>query len=107
MVTVDRVLDLLAEQRRRYALYCLDDRDDPVSVDDLATAVARMETDGSEVTDDRCKRIEVGLEHTHSPAADRAAFVEHDPATELVELTDEPPAFEAILTVAEALERPT
>lgn len=106
MVTIDRVLELVAEKRRRYALYCLDDRDAPVSVDELAATVAEMETDGDEVDDDRRDRIEVALQHTHLPAAERAEFVDYDPADETVRLTAEPPAFEAILSVAHALEQP-
>lgn len=106
MVSVDRVLNLLADRRRRYALYCLEDRNEPISIDDLATAIARMEGTDDGVPDDRCERIEVGLQHTHLPAVERAEFVEYDPADEIVQLTDEPPAFEALLTVAEALEQP-
>lgn len=106
MVSVDRALDLLAERRRRYALYCLEDRDEPVSVDDLAAAVARMERDGDGISEDRCRRIELHLEHTHLPKADQTGLVEYDPTASTVRLVDEPPAFEALLTVAEALEAP-
>lgn len=106
MVSIDRVLDLLAERRRRYALYCLEDRETPVSVDDLATAVARMETDGDGVPADRCDRVAVALQHTHLPAVQQVDFVEYEPADGTVRLTAEPPAFEAMLNVAEALEQP-
>lgn len=106
MVSIDRALDLLAERRRRYALYCLEDRETAVSVDDLAAAVARMETDGDGVSADRRERVAVALQHTHLPAVQQVEFVEYEPTDGTVRLTAEPPAFEAVLNVAEALEQP-
>lgn len=105
MVTTDRVLELLAENRRRYALYYLADRDAAVSVDDLANGVARMEAD-DEPSDERRDRVEVALTHTHLPTIERTEFVDYDQTDGTVELTTDPPAFAAVLSVARALERP-
>ncbi|WP_254764226.1 DUF7344 domain-containing protein [Natrinema marinum] len=106
MVSVGRVLELLAEQRRRYALYCLEDRDDPLSVAELAAAVARMEQTDGEISADRRNRIELSLKHTHLPMVEQTSFVEYDSTASTVRLTDKPPAFEELLTVAETLEEP-
>ncbi|MDS0477852.1 hypothetical protein [Natrinema sp. 1APR25-10V2] len=106
MVSVDRVLELLADQRRRYALYCLEDRDEPISVDELAAAIARMERNSDEILDDHRNRIELLLQHTHLPMAEQTEFVEYDPAASTVQLTAEPPVLEELLTVAETVEEP-
>lgn len=104
MSTVDEILTLLHERRRRYMLYYLSEQDGPVRVSDLVDAVTEMEADATPIPDERFEHTELALTHKHLPKAETAEFVEYDPTERVVRLTDEPPAFEAILTVAKVLE---
>jgi hypothetical protein len=106
MVSVDTVLDLLQEDTRRYALYYLDSQDAPVRVEELAEAVAEMESDSETVEEAAVAAYEVELRHGDLPKVTEAEFVEYDAEAGVVRLTGEPPTFEAILSVAEVLERP-
>lgn len=104
MTTVDEVLTLLHERRRRYLLYYLSEQRGPVPVTELVDAVAGMEAEETPIPDGRFDRVEVELVHSHLPEMKTAEFVEYDPDERVVRLTDEPPAFDAILTIAKVLE---
>ena len=106
MVSIDTILELLSESRRRYALYHLDGQDEPVPVDELADAVAEMEADQDPgaMGDQWGDRIEVSLEHNHLPKAEDADFIEYEPDNGVVRLTGPPPEFGAIITVAQVVE---
>ena len=104
MTTVDEVLTLLHERRRRYLFYYLSERNHPVRVAELIDAVARMEADETPVPDETLERVEIELVHSHLPEVKTAEFVEYDPDERVVRLTDEPPTFDAILTIAKVLE---
>ncbi|WP_425493568.1 DUF7344 domain-containing protein [Natronosalvus vescus] len=47
MVSLDRIFDLLSNERRRYALYYLDQKDGPVPVDEVAEQGTEWETEGA------------------------------------------------------------
>ncbi len=108
MVSLDDVFELFTEERRRLALYYLDEADGPVPVDELAAAIEEMES--GDVTprgptgsyDD----LEITLQHTDLPKAADAEFVHYDRDAGVVELTDEPREFELVLSVAEVIEEP-
>ena len=104
MTTVDDVLTLLHERRRRYMLYYLSEQDGPVRVSELVDAVTQMEAESTPIPNGTFDRIELALTHKHLPEAKTAEFVEYDPEEKVVRLTDEPPTFNAILTVAKVLE---
>jgi len=106
MSTVDTVFDLLDSKERRYALYYLNEQDDPVPIDELAEKVAKMEADSDtdEFPDSEIGRYEIQLKHSELPKADQAAFVDYDSDEGVVRLTEEPPEFEAILSIAEVVE---
>lgn len=106
MASLDVVFDLLQPEHRRYALYYLDDHDTPVAVDEVAQAVATMTADADTAPGEQRTEYEIELQHTHLPHAAEAEFVEYDADEGVVRLTDEPPEFEALLTVAKAIERP-
>lgn len=72
---LDTAFDLLATERRRHALYCLRDADDPVPLLELADRVAEREA-GSPA-DDR-ERIAVSLGQVHLPKLDDAGVVDFD-----------------------------
>ena len=104
MTTVDEVLTLLHERRRRYMLYYLSEQNGPVPVTELVDAVAEMEAEETPIPNGTFDRVEIALTHNHLPEAQTAEFVEYDSTEKVVRLTDEPPAFNAILTVAKVLE---
>lgn len=101
---VDTALALLGDRRRRYALYHLRDRGEPVSLDDLAVHVAELEAraDATGPGDDLVARVRVGLQHTHLPKAYETGVVEYDADAEVARLAREPPAFDALVAVARA-----
>ncbi|GAA0198388.1 hypothetical protein ACFFQF_15145 [Haladaptatus pallidirubidus] len=108
MTSVDRVLNLLGKERRRYALYYIKQQDGPVPIDDVVKQVAEWETnpESSPIPADKLDQIEVELLHNDLPRASEAEYVKYDPETRVVELTEAPPKFNAILSVAKIIERP-
>lgn len=108
MEPLDRVFDLLRRERRRYALYYLEQHDGPVSIDEVAEKVAKWETDGppASIPEEKFEQIEVDLYHTDLPKAANAKYVEYDPEEGSVEVTGTPPKVDAIITVAKVMERP-
>ena len=102
MVEVDAVLELLGAQRRRYALYFLEEQSEPVPIEDVAEAVAAMEAAGEDAPGD----VKVSLHHNHLQKADEYEFIQYDSEKGVVELMDSPPHFELLLTVANVLEQP-
>lgn len=108
MATLDRIFDLLSEERRRYALYYLDQREGPVSVDELAAHVADWQSDPGMVSipDDTFERIEIDLLHVDLPKAAETSFVQYNSEERTVELTGPAPKFNAVISVAKVIERP-
>ncbi|WP_246310503.1 DUF7344 domain-containing protein [Halorarum halophilum] len=108
MTSLDRLFDLLSEERRRYALYYLDQHDGPVSVDELAAQVAEWQADPGTVSipEDTFNRIELELLHVDLPKASTATFVQYNPEERTVELTGPAPKFNAVISVAKIIERP-
>ncbi|WP_135830293.1 DUF7344 domain-containing protein [Halorussus halobius] len=108
MATLDRVFDLLSAERRRYALYYLEQADGPVPVDELAEQVAEWTTDAAtaSVSDDEFENVKVELHHRDLPKADEVEYVEYDRESREVEVAGAPPEFDAVLSVARVIERP-
>ncbi len=106
MGSIDTILELMNESRRRYALYYLDEQDEPVPVDELADAVAKMEAEqrSAPLNDGWGDGIEVSLEHNHLPKAEDADFIEYESDEGIVRMTGPPPEFGAIVTVAQIFE---
>lgn len=108
MVSLDLVFDLLSKERRRYALYYLEQQDGPVSVEEVTEQVAEWETNGATVSipEEKFGQIEVGLLHNDLPKASEAKYIEYNPEEEMVEVTGAPPDVKAIISVAKTIERP-
>lgn len=108
MEILDQVFDILSEERRRYVLYYLEQENEPVSVDELATQVAEWETDGppESIPDGKFEQIEVELCHLDVPEAAEEPYVRYNPETKMVELSGAPPEVDAIIHVAKVIERP-
>lgn len=108
METLDRVFEVLSEERRRYALYYLEQADGPVPVEDLLEQIAAWETNGSPATVPDEKFNEIGLEfyHVDLPKTSDLEYVQYDPESGEVELTGAPPRFNAIISIARVIEQP-
>jgi len=74
--TLDATLDLLANRRRRYVLYCLRERRDALSVADLAEQLLAWERD--DPPDDVDEQVVADLHHCHLPRLEEAGAVTYD-----------------------------
>ena len=81
----DERFELLAAERRRLALEVLSDRDAPLELDDLATAVAARQSDDDAPEDDVIERTTVSLHHVHLPRLADADVVDYDIAARRVD----------------------
>lgn len=108
MASLDRVFDLLSNERRRYALYYLEQHNERVPVDKVAEQVATWQTDrGTDsIPEEKFEDVEVSLQHSDLPKAAKAEYVQYDPEEEVVEVTGTPPEICAIISVARTIERP-
>lgn len=79
-LTVQAVFDLLRSPRRRHTIRVLADQppDDPVSLVDLAEAVAQCETGHDEIDDLTHKSAYVSLYQTHLPDLEECGVVRTD-----------------------------
>ena len=80
------IFDLLADDRRRYALHYLSRKVGAVPLAELAEALALHEGDPSR---DSYDRILTGLYHSHVPKLSDAGAVRYDPERETVALRDD------------------
>jgi hypothetical protein len=87
---LDDVFDLLAEQRRRYAIYYfIDAEDDTVDFEALAEQIAAWETDGDPSTE-RVDQVSIDLYQVHLPKLDEAAVVDFDHRSNTVRFWGQP-----------------
>ncbi|WP_411967688.1 ArsR family transcriptional regulator [Haloferax sp. YSSS75] len=84
----NRVFDALADPSRRYVLEYLHDRTDPVSLWDLAIALAVRTTDRppNQVDIQIVEQAQAGIVHVHLPKLEAANLVESN--GDAVSLTD-------------------
>ena len=84
----NRVFDALADPSRRYVLEYLNDRTEPVSVWDLAIALAVRTTDRppNQIDIQIVEQAEAGIVHVHLPKLEAAGLVESN--GHVVSLTD-------------------
>lgn len=108
MVALDTVFELLQDERRRYALYYLYDRDGPVSVRELVEAIDEWEDDPAGCHDslDTFEEIMVELQHVHLPRSSEVEFIQYDPDQGLIQIQGSPQEFDALVTVARLIEKP-
>ena len=79
-LTADTILELLANRRRRYLLYALRGREDPIELSKLAEQVAGWEHDvhPDDVAKNEYKSVYVSSVQCHVPKLDDAGVVDHD-----------------------------
>lgn len=88
--SLDVVFDVLANQRRRYALARLTEHAQPITLADLAEDVADRENEGpmTEVSNEEVQTIRTALYHNHIPKLEDAGAVEYDRDRNLVLLSE-------------------
>lgn len=86
----DAVFRVLRNKRRRYALHYLKQREEVVSVGELAERIAAWETDTpvAEVSTGARKRVYISLLQSHLPTLQDAGMVEFDDDRNTVQLTE-------------------
>lgn len=105
LFTVDDVLNCLANSRRRFVLYTLEQQD-VVELDELAAEVAAREaaTSPAEVSGDHRERVATQLVHTHLPKLAQAQFVEYDPRSQVIRYRDPPRLLQTLVRLLARLE---
>lgn len=78
-----RVFDILSSPRRRYVLFYLKNRQQPVELTELAEELAAWENDITvdELSSQARKRVYVSLYQTHVPKLEEAGLIEYDADT--------------------------
>jgi hypothetical protein len=104
MESLDQVFDVLSKQRRRYALYALDQADEPLEIEELAERIRQWESEQAETDTEPFEDVLLGLRHSDLPKADQAEYIEYDHSTGEIKITGDSAEFEIILTVSEAIE---
>lgn len=99
---LDVVFDLLANQRRRYALVCLGNNTQPIALTDLAEDVAVRETKRPfiEIPKETVRTILTSLYHIHIPKLVEEGVIEYEQDRDLVRVSESMDLVERILTLA-------
>ena len=86
----DVIFELLKNRRRREVLRVLLDRDETVTLGDLAEQIAAWENDTTvnALNSDQRKRVYVALYQTHLPKMDDAGIIDYDQDRGLITLSD-------------------
>lgn len=86
--SLDEFLELLADRRRRYALYCLDEADETVvSLEELSDQVVQRERnwdDDGTPAEDHGENVRIELHHNHLPRLSDAGLIDYDSRTKTV-----------------------
>jgi len=108
-LSADTILELLANRRRRYLLYALRGREDPIELSTLAETVAGWEHDvpPDEVAKNEYKSVYVSSVQCHVPKLDDAGVVDHDEDNHTVVLADNFDQLEPYLRIVVRMNRRT
>lgn len=92
---LDVVFDVLADQRRRSVLRCLNRHKNPMALADVADEVATRETEVpiTELSAQEVKRVYVSLYHKQIPKLVDAAVVRYNQDTDMVMLAEDTEAW--------------
>lgn len=90
-ITLDRALDVFANQRRRYAIYYLQQHDKPMALAAVADEIAvyEDETDITDIPAEEIKPVYASLYHSHIPKLADAGIVEYNEDRNTATLTEE------------------
>ncbi len=88
--SLDVVFDVLADKRRRFALYYLhESADETATIEEVAEYVASLEEPSCE-PDVHRTRIVTSLQHAHLPKLEEAGVVEYDQRSETIRYWRQP-----------------
>ncbi|SDQ19442.1 DUF7344 domain-containing protein [Natronobacterium texcoconense] len=89
-LSADTILELLANRRRRYLLYALRGREDPIELSTLAEQIAGWEHDvePDDVAKNEYKSVYVSSVQCHVPKLADAGVVDHNEENHTVVLSD-------------------
>lgn len=76
---------LFVKPRCKMTLEALDELTLPVDLDTVATAVAKMESQGETLDQKAVNEIALGLHHSHLPKMDRLGVIRYDQERKLIE----------------------
>jgi DNA-binding transcriptional ArsR family regulator len=104
----DAVFEVLSNERRRYVVHALRERESPVELGPLAEQIAAWENDTSvtDVTYDQRKRVYTALQQSHLPKMENAGAVEFDKDRGTIVPSDELSEFDLYLEIVPNTRRP-
>jgi hypothetical protein len=104
----DDVFEVLTNQRRRYALHCLHQRDERVELGDLAETIGARENDTTipDLTSTERKRTYTSLQQFHLPKMDEAGLLDCDRRAGVVSCSEPASDLDVYLDVVPASEIP-
>ncbi|WP_066148769.1 hypothetical protein [Haladaptatus sp. R4] len=108
MATLDTIFDLFSKERRRYALYYLDQHSGTVSVDEVVDYVANQESDAPDgsIPDEQYDRIDLSLRQVDIPKTAEIDSIEYNRDEEEINIRGTSTKFNAIVAIAKILEHP-
>lgn len=101
-LSINVVFDLLANQRRRVVLACLEDNTQSIALTELAEEVAVRENEEplTEIPKETVPTIATSLYHIHLPKLADAGAVEYDQDRDLVRISKITDQVEQVLSLA-------
>ncbi|KDS90824.1 hypothetical protein FK85_09635 [Halorubrum saccharovorum] len=108
-ISEDELFDVLANQRRRFAVHLLKrEEDDSIAIGDMAEQIAAWENgiDTAEITGNERKRVYTALQQSHLPKMDDAGVVEFNKNRGIVEPTPALQNVDLYMDVVEGREIP-
>ncbi|GAA0514266.1 hypothetical protein SAMN04488066_103151 [Halorubrum aquaticum] len=107
-VSDDELYDVLANQRRRFAVHLLKREEETMEIGEMAEQIAAWENDVdmAEITGSDRKRVYTALQQSHLPKMDRAGVVHFNKNRGVVEPTDALENIDLYMDVVEGKEIP-
>ena len=107
-ISDDELYDVLANQRRRFAVHLLKREEETMEIGDMAEQIAAWENDVdmAEITGSDRKRVYTALQQSHLPKMDRAGVVHFNKNRGVVEPTDALQNIDLYMDVVEGKEIP-
>lgn len=103
-IDTDEIFELLANERRRMLLTCLQDHDPPLALADVAQELAVREYDVplDEIPAEAVENLYMALYHSHIPKLNAYGVVAHDQEEDIVALTERVTLLQPYLELADA-----
>lgn len=106
MNSLDQILNVLSDNRRRHIIYLLEKRDDPVSIDELATRLVDHDDTLAPESSDHHTQLKIELYHNHLPKLADEDVITYDRDRGCLELANLPPDVNKLLAVTKDLDHP-